>query len=143
MRARNLSTLLKQNSLKSKSLYQLPMANLNHIKNMLDENLRYDIEQVSQQPLIERTDRIYKPTYTLEMNRKAEVLVYSCDPFKHSVIYFKYPYVLYEACAPLLLFNFLFNPFDLPWYYNNVGIFMIYGTWIPRMWYLRGLQYRI
>lgn len=50
---------------------------------MCEEKLKYDIEVVSQQPLIEETTRVYKPTYTLEFDRAGEILVYSCQPFRH------------------------------------------------------------
>ncbi len=49
---------------------------------MMQENLKYDIEQVSELPLFEVTNRIYKPTYTIEFNREGEVLLYSCEPTK-------------------------------------------------------------
>ena len=29
------------------------------------------------------TDRVYKPTYTVEFNRVGETLLYSCEPTKH------------------------------------------------------------
>ena len=59
--------------------------------------------------MLQKTDRIYKPTYSIEFNREGEVLVYSCDPFKHSTIYFKYPYVFYEATIPLSIWAFIYN----------------------------------
>lgn len=67
---------------------------------------------------LETTDRIYKPSYTLEFNRKGELLLYSCEPMKHLEVYLKYPYVLYESLIPLSLFTLYVNPFNLEWYWN-------------------------
>jgi hypothetical protein len=52
---------------------------------MMQENLKYDVEQINDLPLFELTDRIYKPTYTIEFNREGEVLLYSCEPTKEVV----------------------------------------------------------
>ena len=30
-----------------------------------------------------KTDKVYKPTYTIEFNRVGDVLLYSCEPVKH------------------------------------------------------------
>ncbi len=49
---------------------------------MYTERLKYEIEVEHQQPLIEDTSRIYKPSYTIEFNREGEVLLYSCEPTK-------------------------------------------------------------
>ena len=66
--------------------------------------------------MIVRTDRIYKPTYTIELDRVGEVLLYSCDPLKHSTVYFKYPYIMYEALIPAAIINWTYNPLGLEWY---------------------------
>jgi len=41
---------------------------------------------------LERTDKVYKPSHTLEFNREGELLLWSCDNVKHSTVYLKYPY---------------------------------------------------
>ncbi len=46
-----------------------PLFNINHIKNMHEENVRVEAERIANLPLIESTDRVYKPTYTIEFNR--------------------------------------------------------------------------
>ena len=38
-------------------------------------------------PLIEETNRVYKPSYTIEFNREGEVLLYSCEPTKEVIIF--------------------------------------------------------
>lgn len=58
---------------------------ISHIKNMYTERLKYEIEVQHDQPLIEETNRIYKPTYTIEFNREGEVLLYSCEPTKEVI----------------------------------------------------------
>jgi len=55
----------------------------------------------------------------------------------------KYPYILYESFAPLLLFNFIYNPLDLDWYWNNLNVFALSLIWVPRMWYWRSLNYKV
>lgn len=67
---------------------------------------------------VERTDRIYKPSYTIEFNRVGEVLLYSCEPLTHTQVYLKYPYVFYESLIPLSCFMFYMNPFGFEWQYG-------------------------
>ena len=64
-----------------------------HIKNMNEENVRVIAEHLEHEPELLKTDRIYKPTYTIEFNREGEALIYSGNPIKNSTIYFKYPYI--------------------------------------------------
>jgi hypothetical protein len=52
-----------------------------------------EAERIANLPLIESTDRIYKPTYSIEFNREGEVLLYSANPIRNAQIYFKYPYI--------------------------------------------------
>lgn len=52
---------------------------------MYDENRKILINEVYNQPLVEETNRVYKPSYTIEFNREGEVLLYSCDPIKHVI----------------------------------------------------------
>lgn len=49
--------------------------------------------------MIAQTDRVYKPTYTIEFNREGEVLLYSANPVTTETIYFKYPYILCNCIA--------------------------------------------
>ena len=113
---RGLSKIIQQSryaatsNLMKSGLTAVPRANLNQVQNMLEENLKYDAQKFNDEvAVLQKTDRIYKPTYSIEFNREGEVLVYSCDPFKHSTIYFKYPYVFYEATIPLSIWAFIYN----------------------------------
>lgn len=76
-----------------RGLRNVPMFRMNHIKNMREENIRVEAEQIQNSPMISETDRVYKPTYTIEFNREGEVLLYSGNPINSSTLYFKYPYV--------------------------------------------------
>lgn len=64
---------------------------------------------------LERTDKVYKPSETLEFNREGELLLYSCDNIRHSTIYFKYPYCMYDTAVPLSWYLFFVNPFNMSW----------------------------
>ena len=51
---------------------------------MFDANRQFEVERIHNEgKLIEKTNRVYKPSYTIEFNREGEVLLYSCDPLKH------------------------------------------------------------
>jgi hypothetical protein len=91
MLTRNLRLLLQGSLLK-------PRRFISHIKDMNEENARVIAEKMSQEPLVLPTDRIYKPTYTIEFNREGEVLIYSGNPIRDSTVYFKYPYIFCTPC---------------------------------------------
>lgn len=81
-----------------RKLLTMPLTNslrrsIGHIKNMNEENVRVIAEQIEHEPVLLKTDRIYKPTYTIEFNREGEALIYSGNPIKDSTVYFKYPYI--------------------------------------------------
>ena len=77
-----------------------PRQFIGHIKNMNEENVRVEAEKVMSEPVVLSTNRVYKPTYTIEFNREGEVLIYSGNPIKDSTIYFKYPYIF---CTSVLI----------------------------------------
>lgn len=85
MLTRNLRHLLRT-SLK-------PRQFIGHIKNMNEENMRVEAERAMNDPMVVTTNRVYKPTYTIEFNREGEALIYSGNPIRDSTIYFKYPYI--------------------------------------------------
>ena len=74
-----------------------PAYGVHHIKNMVRESARVDAQRANDLPLIANTDKIYKPTHTVEFNREGEVLLYSSEPLRNETIYFKYPYVLCKS----------------------------------------------
>jgi hypothetical protein len=89
-----LRTTLVRNLSRFARLTRVPARNMQHIKNMIDENVRVKAQEINDTPLLQTTDRVYKPSRTIEFNRDGEVLLYSANPIKNSTIYFKYPYVL-------------------------------------------------
>jgi hypothetical protein len=64
---------------------------------------------------IERTDKVYKPSHTIEFNREGELLLYSCDNIKNSIVYFKYPYIFLDSLIPMSWYIFFVNPFAMSW----------------------------
>ena len=64
---------------------------------------------------LERTDKVYKPSQTLEFNRDGELLLYSCDNIKNSTVYLKYPYVMYDSMIPIAWYLFFINPLGWSW----------------------------
>jgi hypothetical protein len=83
--------------LMTQSLVSTFRRSVGHIKNMNEENVRVIAEQLEHEPELLTTDRIYKPTYTIEFNREGEALIYSGNPIKNSTIYFKYPYIFCKS----------------------------------------------
>lgn len=67
-------------------------------------------EQQRSAKFIEYTNKVYKPSKTITFDRQGEVLLYSCDNLKHSQIYLKYPYVMYDSMIPLTVYNFFVDP---------------------------------
>ena len=59
---------------------------------------------------MEYTTKIYKPSRTITFDRNGEVLLFSCDNFKNSQVYLKYPYIMYDCILPLSLYNLICDP---------------------------------
>jgi len=74
-------------------------------------------EQQRTEKFLEYTNKIYKPSKTIEFNREGELLLFSCDNIKHSNVYFKYPYVMYDAMIPLAFYIFFANPCNKSLFY--------------------------
>lgn len=93
---------------------------------------------------LERTDKVYKPSQTLEFNRDGELLLYSCDNIKHSTVYLKYPYIMYDCAIPLSFYLFFINPFGWSWQLLSV---LFYGSnclaWLPHVLYWKHLDKKI
>jgi hypothetical protein len=115
-----------------------------HIPNMEKERQRAEIQRDFDKPShVAEYDKIYKPSQTIEFGRTGEVLLYSCDPFKHKTIFLKYPYVLFESLVPLMLFMGIANPLHVSWIATYGFYFAAMGLCFPRAWYLHSMQYRI
>lgn len=119
------------------------MRNYMHVPDASREKDRVNLQdEFDRDDPIIKTDRVYKPTHTIEFNRVGEVLLYSCEPTQHMTIYFKYPYILYESAIPLCMFMWYVNPFGLAWHWNYMNIFAISSQWWPRVWYFAYIKYR-
>ena len=73
-----------------------------------------------------------------------EVLLYSCDNVKHSVVYFKYPYVVYDSLVPLSIYMYFVNP--LSWGWPVVGTLLWTSccfAWLPHVMYWKSLDRKI
>jgi hypothetical protein len=62
---------------------------------------------------LEYTTKIYKPSKTITFDRNGELLLFSCDNFRHSKMYTKYPYCLIDATLPLIWYNFFADPCNI------------------------------
>jgi hypothetical protein len=93
---------------------------------------------------LERTEKVYKPSQTLEFNREGELMLYSCDNIKHSQVYLKYPYIMYDALMPLSWYVFFVNPFNMPWHFT-LSFFYIANSlaWMPHVMYWKHLDRKI
>lgn len=93
---------------------------------------------------LERTDKVYKPSQTLEFNRDGELLLYSCDNIKNSVVYLKYPYVMYDSFIPLVWYIFFCNPFSWTWHVTLTMFYLANGfAWLPHVLYWKHLERKI
>jgi len=109
--------------------------------------ISYTVEQEMLQrtaKYLERTDKVYKPSKTIEFNREGELLLYSCDNIKHSIVYFKYPYIMYDCALPLSIYLFVINPFGMTW---HVTLSFFYASicfsWLPHVLYWKDLDKKL
>jgi hypothetical protein len=127
------------------SLIVHPQRNFRQVKNL------HEIVWTAQAELtqrtakyLERTDKVYKPSQTLEFNRDGELLLYSCDNIKHSTIYLKYPYIMYDCAIPLSIYLFFVNPFSWSWQMLSVIFYCSHAfAWLPHVLYWKHLDKKI
>jgi hypothetical protein len=82
-----------------------------HIKDLNETMYTAALEEEQRSAkFLEYTSKIYKPSKTITFNRNGEVLLYYCDNYKHSQGLTKYPYILIDACIPLIWYNFFVDP---------------------------------
>jgi hypothetical protein len=101
---------------------------------------------------LEYTHKVYKPSKTITFNREGEVLLFSCDNLRHSKVYTKYPYVMYDAMIPIAWYLFFADPCNntylilvgLSWQVRHALFHFswIFG-WMPHHLYIRNLTKRI
>lgn len=143
MLTRQLTT--SRNLLASSSLYNTQMRAFRQVNNLHEVTWTANLELAQRtSKYLERTNKVYKPSKTIEFNREGELLLYSCDNVKHSQIYFKYPYIMYDMLFPLAAYMFYFNPFGFTW---QVTLTALYATgcfcWLPHVLYLKNIDKKI
>ena len=112
------SLLATQNATayKNRQLTMMPKRGFRQVKNLHEVVYTAQAELAQRtSKYLERTDKVYKPSQTLEFNRDGELLLYSCDNIKNSVVYLKYPYIMYDSFIPLAFYVFFVNPFCWSW----------------------------
>jgi hypothetical protein len=60
--------------------------------------------------MLEKTNKVYKPSKTITFDRNGELLLFSCHNVKHTNLYFKYPYIMIDSMIPLAAYNFFVDP---------------------------------
>ena len=115
-----------------------------HVMDIEEEQKRQTIQKdYDNMSAIELTDRVYKPTHTIEFNRRGEIVLYTATPLRTMTIYTKYPYCLYESTIPISLYLFYMNPFSLPYHYNYCFVFLSIMAAFPRVWFIKSLNQRV
>lgn len=46
-----------------------------------------------------------------------------------------------ESIAPLLVLNYVLNPFDMVWYWTSFGLYSTIFWFTPRVWYFASFKY--
>jgi hypothetical protein len=88
--------------------------NYNHVKDLNQTMYSATIEEDQRKAkFLEYTSKVYKPSKTITFDRNGEVLLYSCDNFKHSQVYLKYPYCMIDAMIPLAVYIFFCDPCNI------------------------------
>lgn len=116
LRQHLLTSSMSASVLKDRNMTYQPRRYFRQVKNL------HEIVYTAQAELtqrtakyLERTDKVYKPSQTLEFSRDGELLIYSCDNVKNSTVYLKYPYCMYDCMVPLSFYIFFINPFAWSW----------------------------
>lgn len=92
-------------------LPKLPIKNYHQVKDLNQVMYTAELEEEQRKAkFLEYTHKVYKPSKTITFDRNGEVLLFSCDNFKHSQVYLKYPYCLIDALIPLAWYIFFVNP---------------------------------
>lgn len=127
------------------ALYQQPVRTFRQMNNLNEITYTYENELDQRtSKYLERTNKVYKPSKTIEFNREGELLLFSCDNIKHSTVYLKYPYIMYDCGLPLSLYLFYFNPFGFG---SHITLWFFYFNacfcWMPHVMYLKSLDKKI
>lgn len=137
--------MLKNQPWKTMALFRNIQRGYRQMHNLHEINYTAHLElQQRTAKYLERTDRVYLPSKTIEFDRNGELLLYSCENIKNSTIYFKYPYCMYDAFMPVSWYIYFVNPFMWKW---QVICSIFYLTnmfaWMPHVLYWKALDRKI
>lgn len=140
-----MSSLAQSRAAQSRPLQQVQRRGFRQVKNLHEIVFTAQAELTQRtSKYLERTDKVYKPSKTLEFNREGELLIYSCENIKNSVIYLKYPFILYDCAVPFSFYLFFINPFSWSWQIT-LTIFYLSNSlaWMPHVLYWKHLERKI
>jgi len=87
---------------------------------------------------------VYKPSKTIEFDRNGELLLYSVNNIRNSIVYLKYPYILYDLTMPLSWYLVFVNPFFWKWQVTYTFFYLTTGfAWLPHALYVTQLNKKI
>lgn len=93
--------------------------------------------------LAQHTDRVYTPSEQIELNRIGEIVLYTAAPLRDRVVYFKYPYVVFESMIPMLCYLWYMNPFEFTTGVQNAMVWTCFLLAFPRVWFLKSFTKRV
>lgn len=128
-----------------RALTPTPFRSFRQVNNLheIHWTVNAEIEQRTAKYL-EATQRVYKPSQTIEFDRSGELLLYSCDNIKNSIVYFKYPYCMLDCLMPLSWYIFFINPFNMAWHFTLTFFYLANSfAWIPHVLYWNSLDKKI
>jgi len=93
---------------------------------------------------LEYTHKVYQPSKTITFDRNGEVLLFSCDNFRHSQVYLKYPYIMIDCILPLAFYNLLCDPFGMSPNFRHMFFYTSFLVgWMPHHLYVRQLAKKL
>jgi hypothetical protein len=96
---------------KTQMIYKAQMRPYNQVKDLHQTMMVAELEEIQRkEKFLEYTQKVYKPSKTITFDRNGEVLLFSCDNFKNSQVYLKYPYCMYDSMIPLAFYIFFADP---------------------------------
>ena len=145
MLLRKTPELLLLNRMAMTCLQNAPVRAFRQTHNLHEINYTYQLEvQQRTAKYLERTDKVYKPSKTIEFDRNGELMLYSCHNIRHNIIYFKYPYIMYDLLMPLSWYVMFVNPFYWKWQFTMTFFYMTTGfAWMPHVMYVMSLNKKI
>jgi hypothetical protein len=125
-------------------LRRIPSRFYRQIMDIDEEKTRQELQaKADNQNPIEYTDRVYKPLHPIEFNRLGEVVLYTCNPFKHKPLFNVYPYTMFELSIPAFLYMYYANPFLFSYSLRYSLLVACFAMCFPRVWHVYSFNRRI